>query len=80
MRYKKEVNARDLKAALWDTLQKVRTKKLNPTIANAVARQSSEIMRVVKMELEIAKLNGNKPGTALTNKFTETKQIVAKEK
>lgn len=73
MKKTKEVNAKDLKAALWDTLQKVKSKKLQPIIANAVARQASEIMRVVKAEVDIARLSGNKPSTDLQNNFTSSK-------
>lgn len=54
-----------LKNALWDTLNKVKTKKINPDIANAVAANSREIMRVVKTEMTLAMLKKRTPSQKL---------------
>lgn len=62
---KTALNAANLKQALWETLQGVKTKKINPTVANSVASQSRELMRVVNTELNYHKARGTKPETLL---------------
>lgn len=60
-----KLTSNSLKMALWTTLKAVKSKRINPAIANSVASQSREIMRVVRAEIDIARLAGQKPGTAL---------------
>lgn len=48
-----ELNASNLKKALWDTLQKVKSKKMQPGHADAVASQAREILRTVKVQLMV---------------------------
>lgn len=55
-----KLTAESLKDALWDTLNKLRNKKIEPTEAVAVASTAREIMRVVRTEIDIAKLTGVK--------------------
>ena len=69
-----DLSAANLKQALWETLQGVRSKKVDPRQANAVASQSREIMRVVRAEIQIAQL----PGSRLSG-FTSA-QATAKRK
>jgi len=49
-----------LKEELWDTLIKLKAKKIQPLVANAVARQSSEIIKIVRAEMAIAAANNEK--------------------
>lgn len=60
----KELTSDGLKSQLWDTLLLVKNKNIDPKIANAVAAQSREIMRVVKTELAVIKMTGRKPSAA----------------
>lgn len=48
------LTAVNLKDALWSTLNKVRSKKLLPGHADAIAAQAREILRTVKMQLAIS--------------------------
>lgn len=49
-----KLNAENLKAALWDTLGRVKDGDMLPSHADAVASQAREILRTVKLELQIA--------------------------
>ena len=49
-----QVSAVSLKDALWTTLEAVRTGKMTPQQADAVAVQAREILRTVKIQLQIA--------------------------
>jgi hypothetical protein len=46
------VGSDDLKNFLWETMTAVRRKVLDPTSANAIARQAKEMLSVVKAETE----------------------------
>ena len=60
MKQQKKLTAENLKSELWKTLLGVRNRKVEPIVANAIATQSREILRVVKMEYLIAeKMNGD---------------------
>lgn len=49
-----KLNAENLKAALWDTLGRVKDGDMLPSHADAIASQAREILRTVKIELLIA--------------------------
>ena len=49
-----QLNATNLKDALWDTLQGVKNEKVHFQQADAVASQAREILRTVKVQLQIA--------------------------
>jgi hypothetical protein len=55
----KELNATALKEALWDTLQKLKTGNedpkggILPAQGDAIAAQAREILRTVKVQLQI---------------------------
>jgi hypothetical protein len=66
------LTADNLKNALWDTLQQVKAKNIDPTVANAVSSQAREIMRVVRTQVQIAVLQGKKPTTEMLE-YTATK-------
>lgn len=48
-----ELTAVSLKAALWDTLRKVRSGDMDPATADSVAVQSREIIRTTRVQLAI---------------------------
>lgn len=73
----KQLTSDTLKEELWDTLQKLKNKKIQPIVANAVARQSKEIMTVVRTEMAMAVANGQRPSTALIG-TTRSKKSVSK--
>jgi len=54
----KELTAENLKQDLWETLQSIKSGDVGAREANAIARQSTEICRIQKVQLEAAKLMG----------------------
>lgn len=48
-----DLNAVNLKEALWDTLKKVRSGKMTPGAADAVAAQAREILRATRTQLAV---------------------------
>ena len=48
------LTATNLKESLWETLNKVKSKKLLPGHADAIAAQAREILRTVKIQLAIS--------------------------
>lgn len=48
-----DLNAVNLKAALWDTLQKLRTGEVEPHVADSIAVQGREIVRTTRVQLSI---------------------------
>lgn len=67
---KSDLTATSLKDALWDTLNRVQKKNLDPAAANAIASQAREIARIVKLEIQVAVLSGRKPSGMLVD-FTD---------
>lgn len=47
------LTAETLKAALWETLQAVKAEKMLPQRADAIATQAREILRTVKVQMQI---------------------------
>ena len=70
MKKEKLLNSSNLKQELWDTLQSVKTKEIDPSVANAIASQSREIMRIVKLELTVSAMSQRKPSAKLINGFS----------
>lgn len=66
-----EFTSEDLKNQLWRTLKEVRARRVDSKVANAVAIQAREIMRVVRAELQVSIMLGQKP-TKNTLVFTGT--------
>lgn len=54
------VDAVNLKAALWDTLQKVKSGKMTPASGDVVASQAREIIRAVRTQLQIFSQSGKR--------------------
>lgn len=50
---KKQLNASTLREVLWDTLNQVKAGKLDAPTADAVASQSREILRSIKIQLAV---------------------------
>ena len=49
----KELNASNLKAALWDTLNDIRSGAIQPGQGDAIASQAREILRTIKVQLQV---------------------------
>lgn len=48
-----DLNATSLKEALWDTLNAVKDGTMQPGNADAIASQAREILRTVKVQLQV---------------------------
>lgn len=49
----KELNASNLKAALWETLNDIKSGVVQPGQGDAIASQAGEILRTVKVQLQV---------------------------
>lgn len=49
----KDLTATNLKSALWDTLNAVKDGSMHPGSADAIASQAREILRTVKVQLQV---------------------------
>lgn len=61
---KKELTAEGMKNELWENMLKVKSKEISPEMANSIASQSREIMRIVRTEILISQL---KPTAKIKN-------------
>lgn len=50
----KALSAVNLKQALWETLQDIKSDKMQPAQGDAIASQAREILRTVKVQLQVA--------------------------
>ncbi len=50
----KALSAVALKSALWETLNNIKEVKMQPAQADAIASQAREILRTVKVQIQIA--------------------------
>lgn len=50
----KKLNAKNLKDVLWETLNGVKSGKMQPAEADSIATQSREILRTVNTQLKIS--------------------------
>ena len=66
------LSAVNLKNALWTTLQAVKSKKMTPGHADAVAAQAREILRTVKVQLLVSGQTGRQVPTEVIE-FSEGK-------
>lgn len=48
-----DLNAVNLKAELWDTLQAVKSGKMTPASGDVIAAQAREILRTVRTQLSV---------------------------
>lgn len=65
-----ELSATNLKNALWDTLNDIRSNKMQPNCGDAIASQAREILRTVKVQLQIA-AQSKRPVTSSVIEFAE---------
>lgn len=47
------MSATNLKAALWETLQDIKSDRMQPAQGDAIAAQAREILRTVKVQLQV---------------------------
>jgi hypothetical protein len=51
-----ELNATNLKQAMWETLNDIRSGAIQPAQGDAIASQAREILRTVKVQLQVTSL------------------------
>lgn len=56
-----ELTAKNLQQVLWETMTAIRSKKMKPAEANAISASARGICQVAKLNIEYAKLSGQKP-------------------
>jgi hypothetical protein len=71
------LTATTLKESLWETLNKVKTRKLLPGHADAIASQAREILRTIKIQLAISG-HTNRPVPYEVVEFSEGKKKVTR--
>lgn len=49
-----KLSAVSLKTALWETLQSIKSDTMQPSQGDAIASQAREILRTVKVQLQVA--------------------------
>lgn len=52
----KTLSATSLKGALWDTLNDIKSGKIQPGQGDAIASQAREILRTVKVQLQVTNM------------------------
>lgn len=62
-----QLNAVNLKNVLWETLQQVKSGKMTPGAADAVAAQAREILRATRTQLAIF----NQAGEAVSSELID---------
>ena len=55
---KQRLTARNLQESLWETHLLLKAGKINSKVANSMAKQSAEICRIQKLQIEAMKLVG----------------------
>lgn len=66
----KSLTAINLKDALWDTLNQIRSDKMLPAQGDAIASQAREILRTVKVQLQVSS-QAKRPVPADVLRFAE---------
>ena len=69
------LSATALKHVLWQTLNDIRDNKMLPGQGDAIATQAREILRVVKMQLQIAGQSKRKVSADVLD-FSERRKII----
>lgn len=72
------LSARNLKDVLWETLTDLKSENILPNRADAIAAQSREILRTIKVQLQIA----GQAKRALPREiveFSEGRQLLTRE-
>lgn len=68
-----ELNAENLKQTLWDTLNGVKSGKINPAEADSIASQSREILRTTNTQLLIFRQAKRNVSTDVINFAEQTR-------
>jgi hypothetical protein len=66
----KNLNAKNLKETLWETLNAVKKGEIQPAEADSIATQSREILRTVNVQLKITSQSKRNVSTELID-FSE---------
>jgi len=66
-----DLTAKNLKSALWETLKEVKSGKMEPGQADAVASQAREILRTTNTQLRVFQ-QAKRPVGAEVISFAET--------
>jgi hypothetical protein len=61
------LNAQNLKKVLWETLQDTKADVVEVEKSNAVASNAREILKTIKLQLDIARLSKQKVYEGLTS-------------
>ncbi len=57
----KPVSASDLLEVLGENIQRLRDGEASPALANAIVNSSAAMLRIVKLQMEYAKMTGKTP-------------------
>lgn len=60
-----ELNAKNLKATLWDNVSQIKEGKMTPVTGHSIAAQVRELLGTVKVELEIQKQSASEISKSL---------------
>lgn len=71
---KQKLNAENLKETLWETLQAVKSGKMDAGQGDAIASQAREILRTTVVQLKVAQ-QGNRTIPMDVINFSENKQV-----
>lgn len=69
-----QLNATNLKTALWETLNAVKNGEMQPNQGDAVASQAREIIRTTNIQLRIAQQAKRNVGTDLIDFAEKTEK------
>lgn len=71
----KTLTAENLKLTLWETLQDLRADKMAPDRADAIATQAREILRTVKLQMQIVGLSQTPVPAGMIDFVTDSAEI-----
>lgn len=62
---KAPVTAQDLLEVMGENIQRLRDGEATPAVANAIVNSSAAMLRIVKLQMEYAKMTGRTPSIPL---------------
>jgi len=65
-----KLNSKGLQNILWETLQDLKSEKVDAATANAIVRQARGIIEITRAQLSLAKITGKKPDEQITGFIT----------
>lgn len=57
--------AEDLLAVMGENIQRLRNNEATPAVANAIVNSSAAMLRIVKLQMDYAKMTGKTPSIPL---------------